>query len=76
MDGDRPLISIIFPAFNREDHIGRHLGSVVAQTFEDRQVVVVDNASTDDTVSVAGGYANRMDLRIVVNDLNRERFFS
>ena len=76
MDGDRPLISIIIPTFNRADHIGRCLDSVVAQSFEDCQVVVVDNASTDDTVSVAGGYANRMDLRIVVNGLNRERFFS
>ena len=76
MDGDRPLISIIIPTFNRADHIGRCLDSVVAQSFEDCQVVVVDNASTDDTVSVAGGYAERMDLRVVVNELNHERSFS
>ena len=76
MDGDRPLISIVIPTFNRADHIGRCLDSVVAQSFEDCQVVVVDNASADDTVSVAGGYAERMDLRVVVNELNHERSFS
>ena len=76
MDVDSSLFSIVVPTFNREGHLGRSLGSIARQSFSDYEVIVVDNASTDDTVSVAGGYANRMDLRIVVNDLNRERFFS
>ena len=76
MDGDRPLISVIIPTFNREEHIGRCLDSVVTESFDDYQVVVVDNASTDDTAGVAGRYVDRMDLEIVVNDVNHERSFS
>ena len=76
MDGDRPLISVIIPTFNREEHIGRCLDSVVTESFDDYQVVVVDNASTDDTAGVAGRYIDRMDLEIVVNDVNHERSFS
>ena len=76
MGGDRPLISVIIPTFNREGHIGRCLDSVVTESFADYQVVVVDNASTDDTVSVAGRYLDRMDLEVVVNDVNHERSFS
>ena len=76
MGGNRPLISVIIPTFNREGHIGRCLDSVVTESFADYQVVVVDDASTDDTVSVAGRYVDRMDLKVVVNDVNHERSFS
>ena len=76
MDVDSPLFSIVVPTFNREGHLRRSLGSIALQSFRDYEVIVVDNASTDDTVSVAGGYADRMNLRVVVNDLNHERSFS
>lgn len=47
-----PLVSVIIPAFNRQAVIGRAVNSVLSQTVEDLEVIVVDDASTDDTVSV------------------------
>ncbi|MFM8777351.1 MAG: glycosyltransferase family 2 protein, partial [Actinomycetota bacterium] len=47
-----PLVTVIIPTFNHARHLKKALDSVVAQTFEDWEVVVVNNHSTDDTVEV------------------------
>ena len=47
-----PLISVIIPTFNREKTISYCLQSVLAQTYKNFEVVVVDDCSTDNTVNV------------------------
>ncbi|HVV49326.1 MAG TPA: glycosyltransferase, partial [Polyangia bacterium] len=44
-----PAVSIVLPTFNRADVIGRALESVRAQSFEDWELLVVDDGSTDGT---------------------------
>ncbi len=52
-----PLISVIVPAYKTRATIGETLDSVLAQTFEDYEIVVVDDGSPDDVVEfVAGQY--------------------
>ncbi|WP_432511356.1 glycosyltransferase family 2 protein [Kineococcus sp. SYSU DK001] len=46
-------VTVVMPAMNRAHMIGRALDSVAAQTLTPREVIVVDDASTDDTVAVA-----------------------
>jgi len=71
-----PLFSVVVPSFNREDHIGRCLESLVRQSCKDFEVVVVDNASTDGTVDAVLSFDGRLDVKVLVNDSNRERSFS
>ena len=46
------LISVVIPTYNRRDTISYCLDSVFAQTYKDLEVIVVDDCSTDNTVSI------------------------
>ena len=50
--GRNPYFSIVIPVYNREREIGRTLGSCLRQTFGDFEILVVDDASSDDTAAV------------------------
>jgi glycosyltransferase involved in cell wall biosynthesis len=63
-----PTISIIIPTYQHASEIGRCLESIFAQTFTDREVIVVNDGSTDDTLKVLEPYADRITL---INQENR-----
>lgn len=66
MTGTRsnPTVSIGLPVFNGERFLARALDSLLAQTFRDFEVIVSDNASTDQTEQIGRAYAAR-DQRIL-----------
>ena len=47
-----PAVTIVIPTYNRATAVEHAIHSVIAQTFRDWEVVVVDDASTDDTPSI------------------------
>lgn len=49
---DTPTVSVIVPTYNRAGLIGRALKSVLSQGYSDFEVIVVDDASTDNTAEV------------------------
>ncbi len=54
-----PRVSIGLPVYNGERFITEALDSVMAQTFEDFELLISDNASTDATGSIAASFAER-----------------
>jgi glycosyltransferase involved in cell wall biosynthesis len=60
-----PLVSVVIPAFNAESQIADTLESVHAQTFQDFEVIVVDDGSTDATVEVVRRFGARMDVKVL-----------
>lgn len=64
---DKPLISIIIPVYNTEAYIGKCLESVLNNTYQNLQVICVNDGSTDRSLSVLNEYSNN-DPRVVVLD--------
>jgi glycosyltransferase involved in cell wall biosynthesis len=66
-----PRVSVLMTAFNREDYISAAIDSVLAQTFTDFELVIVDDTSSDRTVAIARSYAARdRRVRVVINERN------
>lgn len=61
----RPLVSIIVPAYNSAGHIYETIASVLTQTMEDLEVLIVDDASTDETPSIVRSFSKR-DERVIL----------
>lgn len=55
-----PTVSIIIPAYNAGDFIREAVDSALAQTYRDREVIVVDDSSTDDTPAILETYGDRI----------------
>jgi len=49
----KPLVSILVPAYNSQQWIADTLRSAIAQTWEQREIIVVDDGSTDQTLTIA-----------------------
>jgi len=60
-----PLVSILMTAYNREKFIAEAIESVLASTYENFELIITDNCSTDSTTEIADGYA-KQDPRIRV----------
>jgi glycosyltransferase involved in cell wall biosynthesis len=59
-----PRVSVVIPLYNKAPYVRRALDSVAAQTFGDFELIVVDDGSTDESVSVVESYADAR-LRLV-----------
>jgi len=59
---DHPLISCLVPLFNAEDYVAEALDSILAQSYGNTEIVVVDDGSTDRSADVVRGYGARVRL--------------
>ncbi|WP_445636371.1 Glycosyl transferase [Nostoc sp. DSM 114161] len=63
MSSNQPRLSVGLPVYNGEKFLQQALDSLLAQTFEDFELIISDNASTDKTEEICRAYANK-DKRI------------
>lgn len=55
-----PLISVILPVYNRASWVARAIDSVLSQTYQNFELLVIDDGSTDDTSRVLESYGSRL----------------
>ncbi len=57
---NQSLISCIVPVYNGERYLGEALDSILAQTYQPLEIIVINDGSTDGTAAVAAGYGERV----------------
>ncbi len=62
-----PLVSICIPVFNGEKTIAKTIDSIINQTYNNIEIIVIDNCSTDATVKIVREF-NDPRLRLVLSD--------
>src|SRR5713226_1405415 len=68
----QPLISIIMPAYNAERYIAASIESVLSQTYDNWELIIVDDGSRDQTVQIAQGFSASDDRIKYVFQRNRK----
>ena len=65
MEGEKTLVSIIIPAYNTAQYIDAMLECVINQTYQEIEVIIINDGSKDDTLEKIETFA-KQDRRIVV----------
>ena len=59
INSEKPLVSVIIPTYNRANLIGRAIQSVLDQTYRNIEIIVVDDASNDNTEEIVTKFRNK-----------------
>jgi glycosyltransferase involved in cell wall biosynthesis len=66
----RPTVTVVIPTFNRAAVVGRAIRSVLSQTCQDLELIVVDDCSTDGTEQAVRGFSDNR-IKYIRHDRNR-----
>jgi glycosyltransferase involved in cell wall biosynthesis len=66
----KPKVSVIVPNYNHACFLPQRLDSVLGQTFQDFELILLDDCSTDDSRSILSQYAGDPRVRIEFNEVN------
>lgn len=62
-----PTVSVVLPTYNREKYLKRSIDALLSQTYQDFEIVVVNDASTDNTTKLLNEYQKKSDKIKVIN---------
>ena len=66
-----PAVSVIIPMFNAEKYVAECLDSLLNQTFQNFEVIVVDDCSTDNSVAIVKSYVEKLGGRLIFSSLEK-----
>lgn len=70
-----PLVSVILPVFNAAPYLAEAIQSILVQTYENFELVIVDDASDDESGSIIGSFSDSRIVRLS-NEVNKGLSFS
>ena len=65
-----PKVSVVVPNYNHSRFLRKRIDSVIQQTFQDFELILLDDCSTDDSRSILSTYAGNPRVRIEFNETN------
>ena len=65
-----PRVSVVIPNYNHARFLRRRIETVLQQTFQDFELILLDDCSTDESRSIISSYANNPKIRVEFNLVN------
>jgi glycosyltransferase involved in cell wall biosynthesis len=72
MISDSPLVTVIIPSYNVSDYIDRAILSILNQTYTNLEIIIVDDASTDNTLSKIKAFEDKR-IKIIHFEVNTKK---
>src|SRR5665647_2754849 len=67
-----PLVSVVMPSYNHEEFVSESIESVLGQDFDNLELIIVDDASTDSSRQIIQKYAEEdTRIRVILHEANR-----
>jgi glycosyltransferase EpsE len=71
-DNMNPEVTVLMSVYNDEEYLEKSMNSILDQTFSDFEFLIIDDASTDESVSILKSYASNDErIRLVLNEKNK-----
>lgn len=67
------MISVVMSTYNDEKYIGKTIESILNQTFQDFEFIIINDGSTDNTLKIIHNYAAQDDRIVIIDKENEER---
>ena len=64
----KPFFSVIIPTYNHANYLKKALDSVLDQSFNNYEIIVIDDNSTDNTSAVVNSYKNKIIYKKIINN--------
>ena len=65
-----PAVSVIVPNYNHARFLRKRIDSILNQTFQDFELILLDDCSTDESRSILSEYASDPRVRLELNEVN------
>lgn len=70
-----PKVSVIVPVYNHEQFLKLRIESILNQTFQDFEIIILDDCSTDNSLSIINSYSSFKISHIIINQQNSTSTF-
>src|SRR5437868_456309 len=70
VENAKPIVSVVVPNYNHARFLRKRIDSVLGQTYQDFELILMDDCSTDESRSIIEEYAREARIRIELNEEN------
>ena len=74
LNGFKPLLTVLMPVYNEEKFLAESIGSILNQTYYNFELLILDDASTDNSLKIIKAYAKEdKRIKVLVNKTNQKQ---